>query len=155
MSKISNSLEKLKDGALKDLVKHLSSDKLKELTAFALFVETNRESNKKICFGSELEKEERTSLHRNVRLAFPHLQTETIKNEQEAHHPFIFAGSDRVYWEFYNLLTDRHQVDRLICFAHWEDRRKSSTLNLDVSTADKEKRTTNSQTVIQTFWFIS
>lgn len=33
--------------------------------------------------GSELSKEERTSLHRSVRLTFPHLKTETICKEQE------------------------------------------------------------------------
>ena len=32
-------------------------------------------------------KEERTSLHRNVRLAFPHLQTETVQGEQEVSRP--------------------------------------------------------------------
>ena len=32
-------------------------------------------------------KEERTFLHRNVRLAFPHLQTETIQSEQEVREP--------------------------------------------------------------------
>ena len=36
-----------------------------------------------IIVGSELTKEERTCLHRNVRLAFPYLQTETIRSEQE------------------------------------------------------------------------
>ena len=40
-----------------------------------------------LVIGSELTKEERTCLHRNVRLAFPHLQTETIKNEQEVNYP--------------------------------------------------------------------
>ena len=33
--------------------------------------------------GSELSKEERTCLHRSVRLTFPHLKTETIRKEQE------------------------------------------------------------------------
>ena len=33
--------------------------------------------------GSELSKEERTSLHRSVRLTFPHLKTEAICKEQE------------------------------------------------------------------------
>ena len=33
--------------------------------------------------GSELSKEERTSLHRSVRLTFPHLKTETICKGQE------------------------------------------------------------------------
>ena len=36
-----------------------------------------------ILIGSELSKEERTSLHRSVRLTFPHLKTETIHKEQE------------------------------------------------------------------------
>ena len=36
-----------------------------------------------LLIGSELSKEERTSLHRSVRLTFPHLKTETIRKEQE------------------------------------------------------------------------
>ena len=42
--------------------------------------------------GSELTKEERTCLHRNVRMAFPHLQTETVKNEQEVNYPAYHVG---------------------------------------------------------------
>lgn len=33
--------------------------------------------------GSKMTKEDRTSLHRNVRLAFPHLQTETIQSTEQ------------------------------------------------------------------------
>ena len=36
-----------------------------------------------VVIGSKMTKEERTSLHRYVRLAFPHLRTETIQSEQE------------------------------------------------------------------------
>ena len=50
---ISESFEQLKDSAIKDLGKHLSSAKLKELSEFALFVETNRESDKRICIGKK------------------------------------------------------------------------------------------------------
>ncbi|XP_068732862.1 pseudouridylate synthase PUS7L-like isoform X3 [Montipora capricornis] len=141
LTEISGSFERLKDIAMKDLAMSLSSTKLRELTEFALHIENNTECNRKICIGSELSKEERTSLHRNVRLAFPYLQTETITNKQKGQVPSVFASSDKVYWEFNSLLTDRHHVDRLLCFAHWESRRKPSTLNLDVSSADKQQRT--------------
>ena len=36
-----------------------------------------------LLIGSEVSKEERTSLHRSVRLTFPHLKTETIRKVQE------------------------------------------------------------------------
>lgn len=123
---------------MKDLDRSLGNAKLKELRELGLFVESNRNSDKKIyvgknindnqftykkgpcsvtrgvtavsyseiffllvsnyswkisdweaisifhlVLGSKMTKEERTSLHRNVRLAFPHLQTETIQSEQE------------------------------------------------------------------------
>ncbi|KAJ7333037.1 pseudouridine synthase [Desmophyllum pertusum] len=135
LMQISESFEELQNNALKDLAKCLSSEKLKELKEFT------RESNRKICIGSKMTKEKRTSLHRNVRLAFPHLLTETIQSEQEGEPPLIFASNDKVYWEFIDLLNDRYQVDRLLCFAHWETRRIPSTLNLDVSCADKQQRT--------------
>ncbi|KAK2566725.1 Pseudouridylate synthase PUS7L [Acropora cervicornis] len=141
LNQISDSFEMLKDVALKDLTVNLGSSRLQELTEFALLVENNRESDQKLCIGSELSKEERTSLHRSVRLTFPHLKTETIRKAQEGQVPAIFASNDKVYWEFCSLLNDRHQVDRLLCFAHWENRRKPTTLNLNVSGADKEQRT--------------
>ncbi|KAL9965388.1 hypothetical protein ACROYT_G029183 [Oculina patagonica] len=141
LTQISESFEKLQESALNDLGKSLGDTKLKELKVFALYVESNRESNKKICIGSKMTKEDRTSLHRNVRLAFPYLQTQTIQNEQEGDPRLIFAANDKVFWEFIDLLNDRYQVDRLLCFAHWENRRIPSTFNLDVSRADKQQRT--------------
>jgi len=142
ITQISDSFKELADGAMKNLSKCLSKTKLKELIEFASFVETYRQSDKKICIGSELTKEERTCLHRNVRLAFPYLQTETIRSEQEKEKTsLIFARSDEVYWEFSDLLSDRDQVDRLLCFAHWQSRRTPATLDIDVSSADKQQRT--------------
>lgn len=83
LNQISDSFGMLKDVALKDLTVNLGSSRLQELREFALHVENNRESDQKLCIGSELSKEERTSLHRSVRLTFPHLKTETICKEQE------------------------------------------------------------------------
>lgn len=46
-----DSFEELKDMALKNLEKCLSSEKMKELSEFAMFVETNRDSEKRISLG--------------------------------------------------------------------------------------------------------
>ena len=51
MFQISETFEALKDLAMKDMEKCMSISKLKELAELALFVETNRESEKKICIG--------------------------------------------------------------------------------------------------------
>lgn len=45
------SFEELKDMALKNLEKCLSSEKMNELSEFAMFVETNRDSEKRISLG--------------------------------------------------------------------------------------------------------
>lgn len=52
--KISDSFEKLKDVALRDLAVNLRSSRLQELTEFALHVENNRESDQKLCIGKQL-----------------------------------------------------------------------------------------------------
>ncbi|CAH3106899.1 unnamed protein product [Porites lobata] len=111
-NKMLDSFEELKDVALKNLEKCLSSEKMIELSEFAMFVETNRDTEKRISLGSVPSKELRTGLHRNIRLAFPHLLTETTKSDQEGQPPLILVGYDKVYWEFSNLLNDRDQVDR-------------------------------------------
>ena len=46
-----DSFEELKDMALKNLEKCLSSEKMNELSEFAMFVETNRDSEKRISLG--------------------------------------------------------------------------------------------------------
>lgn len=46
-----DSFEELKDMALKNLEKCLSSEKMNELSDFAMFVETNRDSEKRISLG--------------------------------------------------------------------------------------------------------
>lgn len=152
LTKISESFDNLQECAVSDLEKCLGSEKFMELRDFSLDVEKRKENNKRICVSSTMLKEERRALHKNVRLAYPHLQTVTVQSEQEGDPPSIFAVSDKVYWEFFELLNDRHQVNRLLCFAHWEMRTISSTFDLYVSNADKEKRT---KTAIKAFWLIS
>ena len=46
-----DSFEELKDMALKNLEKCLSSERMNELSEFAMFVETNRDSEKRISLG--------------------------------------------------------------------------------------------------------
>ena len=46
-----DSFEELKDVALKNLEKCLSSEKMIELSEFAMFVETNRDTEKRISLG--------------------------------------------------------------------------------------------------------
>ena len=46
-----DSFEELKDMALKNLEKCLSSEKMNELSEFAMFVETNRDTEKRISLG--------------------------------------------------------------------------------------------------------
>ena len=46
-----DSFEELKDMALKNLEKCLSSEKMNELSDFTMFVETNRDSEKRISLG--------------------------------------------------------------------------------------------------------
>ena len=46
-----DSFEELKDVALKNLEKCLSSEKMNELSEFAMFVETNRDTEKRISLG--------------------------------------------------------------------------------------------------------
>ena len=46
-----DSFEELKDMALKNLEKCLSSEKMNELSEFAVFVETNRDSEERISLG--------------------------------------------------------------------------------------------------------
>lgn len=46
-----DSFEELKDMALKNLEKCLSSEKMIELSEFAMFVETNRDTEKRISLG--------------------------------------------------------------------------------------------------------
>lgn len=46
-----DSFEELKDTALKNLEKCLSSEKMDELLEFATFVETNRDNEKRISLG--------------------------------------------------------------------------------------------------------
>ena len=46
-----DSFEELKDMALKNLEKCISSEKMNELSEFAMFVETNRDSEKRISLG--------------------------------------------------------------------------------------------------------
>ncbi|PFX26657.1 Pseudouridylate synthase 7-like protein [Stylophora pistillata] len=141
LAKISESYNNLQKQAVSDLEKCLGSEKFTELRDFSLDAEKRKENNRRICICSTMLKEDRTALHRNVRLAYPHLQTVTIKSEQEGDPPSIFAVRDKVYWEFYELLNNRQQVDRLLCFAHWETRTVPSTFDLNVSSADKQQRT--------------
>ena len=46
-----DSFEELKDMALKNLEKYLSNEKMIELSEFAMFVETNRDTEKRISLG--------------------------------------------------------------------------------------------------------
>ena len=46
-----DSFEELKDMALKNLEKCLSNEKMIELSEFAMFVETNRDTEKRISLG--------------------------------------------------------------------------------------------------------
>jgi len=54
LTQISESFEKLQSNALKDLDRSLGNAKLKELRELALFVESNRNSDKKICIGKNI-----------------------------------------------------------------------------------------------------